>query len=78
MRHVWTNIADEGKGVTKNSSLGSKGNACVGSGGSGYHQGMVGMRERAALLGGRVTFDSVRGRGTRVDVDIPLPESIAE
>jgi len=39
---------------------------------------MVGMRERAALLGGRVTFDSVRGRGTRVDVDIPLPESIAE
>ena len=67
---LYISIADDGRGVTKNSSMASKG--------SGYHQGMVGMRERAALLGGRVTFDSVRGRGTRVDVDIPLPESIAE
>ncbi len=75
---LYISIADDGRGVTKNSSMGSKGSACVGSGGSGYHQGMVGMRERAALLGGRVTFDSVRSRGMRVDVDIPLPESIAE
>lgn len=63
--HVYISIADDGKGMSKDSP--------VAAGRSGYHQGIMGMRERAALLGGRVTFESVPGRGTRVDVDIPLP-----
>ena len=68
--HLYISIADDGKGV--------KQEALVASGGSGYHQGIMGMKERAALLGGRVTFDSVPGRGTRVDIDIPLPIAIIE
>lgn len=66
--HLYISIADDGKGI--------KQDALVASGGSGYHQGIIGMKERAALLGGRVTFDSVPGRGTRVDIDIPLPASM--
>jgi PAS domain S-box-containing protein len=34
--------------------------------------GLVGMRERAALLGGTLRIDSTRGSGTRVRAEIPL------
>jgi signal transduction histidine kinase len=30
------------------------------------HFGLAGMRERAALLGGRILFDSAPGRGARI------------
>ncbi len=36
--------------------------------------GLLGMRERAALLGGRLTIDSSVGRGTRVHVEVPWKE----
>ncbi|MEE8347202.1 MAG: GAF domain-containing protein, partial [Dehalococcoidia bacterium] len=36
--------------------------------------GLLGMRERAALLGGRATIESRPGGGTRVAVEIPLEE----
>jgi signal transduction histidine kinase len=35
--------------------------------------GLVGMRERAALLGGQLAIQSGRGEGTRLLVEIPLP-----
>lgn len=35
--------------------------------------GITGMRERAALVNGTVTFDSEAGQGTHVLVEIPLP-----
>jgi PAS domain S-box-containing protein len=34
--------------------------------------GLVGMRERAALLGGKLRIESTRGSGTRVRAEIPL------
>jgi signal transduction histidine kinase len=34
--------------------------------------GLVGMRERAALLGGSLEVESTRGAGTRVHAEIPL------
>ena len=34
--------------------------------------GLVGMRERAALLGGTLRIDSTRGAGTKVWARIPL------
>jgi signal transduction histidine kinase len=36
--------------------------------------GMVGMRERAALLSGRIAFESGSGEGTRVNVRLPVSE----
>jgi signal transduction histidine kinase len=40
---------------------------------SGLHLGLVGMRERASLLGGRLAVSSVRGAGTTIDVALPAP-----
>ncbi|MDQ3687730.1 MAG: histidine kinase, partial [Acidobacteriota bacterium] len=37
--------------------------------------GVVGMRERALILGGEVEIKSVRGVGTRVTARIPHPNS---
>ena len=68
--HLYISIADDGSGMAKNAAPASRG--------SGYSQGILGMRERAAMLGGRVTIDSARGKGTRVDIDIPLPASMLE
>jgi signal transduction histidine kinase len=36
--------------------------------------GIVGMRERAALLSGRIAFESGGGAGTRVDVRLPVSD----
>ena len=37
--------------------------------------GLVGMQERAALLGGRVTVTSAPGKGTNVTAEVPLPSA---
>ncbi|MBA8884039.1 sensor histidine kinase [Dokdonella fugitiva] len=39
--------------------------------------GLGGMRERLALLDGRLEIQSVRGRGTRVAASVPLPPAAA-
>lgn len=39
---------------------------------SGGGLGLLGMKERAALLGGHAAIESQPGRGTRIAVDIPL------
>ncbi|HVC30499.1 MAG TPA: GAF domain-containing sensor histidine kinase [Steroidobacteraceae bacterium] len=38
----------------------------------GGHYGLLGMRERAHLLGGRLDLASAPGAGTRVELDLPL------
>ena len=38
--------------------------------------GRTGMRERAALLGGRVVIDSAPGRGTVVEAELPLGSAL--
>ena len=43
---------------------------------SGCGLGLVGMRERALLLGGVVIIDSAPGRGTTLNVRLPLVERI--
>ncbi|MBI4310544.1 MAG: HAMP domain-containing protein [Chloroflexi bacterium] len=35
--------------------------------------GLAGMRERAGLVGGRLTIDSAPGEGTLVQVEVPIP-----
>jgi NarL family two-component system sensor histidine kinase YdfH len=38
------------------------------------HWGLLGIQERADLLGGQARFDSTPGAGTRVEVRIPLSQ----
>ena len=38
----------------------------------GDHYGLVGMRERALLLGGRFEMESAPGQGTRIAAEIPV------
>jgi signal transduction histidine kinase len=40
---------------------------------NGYHQGLIGLRERADMLGGRLSIVSAPDRGTRIDVEVPFP-----
>jgi len=40
---------------------------------SGWQQGLIGLRERTQHLSGRLTIESSQGKGTRVDIDVPLP-----
>ncbi len=37
--------------------------------------GLVGMQERARLLGGEVTFDTKPGQGTTIHVSVPMPHA---
>ncbi len=54
-------VADDGRGI---------GRAGL-RGGRPGHLGVVGMRERATLLGGQFAVDSAPGRGTRITAIIP-------
>jgi signal transduction histidine kinase len=42
----------------------------------GDHHGMIGMRERARLLGGHLRVASRPGRGTTVTARVPLPDEV--
>ncbi|GAA4343687.1 hypothetical protein GCM10023144_46860 [Pigmentiphaga soli] len=53
-------IADDGRGMPAEAVPGRK------------SFGLLGVRERARMLDGRVTIDSVPGRGFRLQVDLPL------
>jgi signal transduction histidine kinase len=54
-------VADNGRGITEEEISNTR------------SIGLVGMRERAALLGGEVTFRGRPGEGTTVTVRIPMP-----
>ena len=60
--HVWVEIEDDGKGFDPG--------AVQPDGESLRGVGLLGMRERAELLGGRLTIESAPGEGTRVKVEI--------
>jgi len=62
-RSVTLSIGDDGRGFDPRAI------------GAGRH-GLVGMRERAALIGGRVRVSSRPGRGTRVTAAAPLGETL--
>jgi signal transduction histidine kinase len=53
-------VRDDGRGISPTEAA------------SGTSLGLVGMRERAALLGGSVEISGVAGRGTTVLVQIPI------
>lgn len=56
-------VADDGRGIAE---------AVLKAGRIDGHWGLVGMRERAARIGGRLSVDSAAGQGARVGVTVPL------
>jgi len=61
-------VADDGIGF----------DARPGTGGGGVQLGLVGMRERANLLGGRLVVSSAPGKGTAIEARLPAsPPSIS-
>jgi signal transduction histidine kinase len=60
--HVWVDIEDDGCGFEP-SAVQPDAESLRGI-------GLLGMRERAELLGGRLTIDSAHGEGTRIMVRI--------
>jgi PAS domain S-box-containing protein len=65
---VQLEIADDGKGFELNGQLSAKGSARL---------GLIGMRERVEMVGGRFTLKSAPGVGTTVRAEIPFGKQFA-
>ncbi len=61
---VRVSVEDDGQGMLK-------------TGFTGRSFGLAGMRERIGSLGGVVRVNSTKGRGTRVEVDVPVDQTCA-
>jgi signal transduction histidine kinase len=59
-------VADNGRGITEQEKIGAA------------SLGLLGMRERAVILGGDVGIRGVPGKGTTVEVRMPIPHAVAE
>jgi signal transduction histidine kinase len=64
---LFVQIEDDGRGFVFNLEP-----AAIPAGGLG----ILGMQERAAMLGGSLEIDSVRGRGTRIALWLPPPQDL--
>lgn len=60
-------VQDNGKGLDEDAGAGRAGSF-----------GLLGIRERAIMLGGQASFSSRPGEGTLVEVSIPFPGAAAE
>jgi len=67
-RQLALDVADDGRGIE---------DAVLRAGGRAGHWGLLGMRERAARIGGRLNIDSGAGRGTTVRLVAPLARDTA-
>lgn len=68
-RRVSMSVADDGQGFDPKESGEHSGDS---SQGGHAGQGLVGIRERAALLNGRARIVSAPGRGVRLSISVPL------
>ena len=57
-------VEDDGRGFSVDNVMGSSVQV--------QNLGLYGMQERASLVGGRLTIESVPGEGTAVFVELPL------
>lgn len=82
-----TNIARHAHARHVLVSLGSVGTQCVlevRDDGCGFDPvasrarsfGLAGMKERVLMLGGKIEIDSTPGKGTKIEVKLPIPESM--
>jgi signal transduction histidine kinase len=58
---VWLLIEDKGKGFNPRKAP------------TGRSTGLIGMQERARLVGGHLTLETTPGAGTRIAVVLPIP-----
>ena len=63
-------IFDDGRGFDVASTM----RTAPGNG----HLGLLGMRERVEILGGRMQVDSTPGEGTRITLAVPVPRTVTE
>ncbi|MDI3522594.1 MAG: two-component system, NarL family, sensor histidine kinase DegS [Bacillota bacterium] len=63
-------VVDNGKGFVPDKGVAKPA--------GGEHLGLLGMRERAELIGAALRIKSTPGRGTRVELHLPLGEAAAE
>jgi len=73
--HVWVTLARHNGGVRatiRDDGRGFDVAAALTPAGRPVRLGLIGMQERASLLGGTVTIDSQVGGGARIVVDLPL------
>ena len=68
-RQLTVEVEDNGMGFQQTSESARQNLATL-------HFGVLGMRERAAGLGGKLTMDSAPGKGTTVLLEIPLAEKM--
>ena len=61
-QEVELSVEDNGRGFDPTASPGDR-------------YGLVGINERATLLGGRMSLESSEGVGTRLEIRVPLPPS---
>ncbi len=61
-------IRDDGRGFDVAKTM----QAAPGTG----HLGLLGMKERVEILGGRMQIDSGLGEGTRITLSVPLPHAV--
>jgi signal transduction histidine kinase len=54
-------VSDDGRGFDLNQGIGKSG-----------HWGLKNMQERASLIGAEYAIDSAEGKGTRIQVHVPL------
>jgi signal transduction histidine kinase len=60
---AWVGVEDDGRGYEPGQRLG---------------MGLVGMRERASALGGKLEIEGQREAGTRVLLRVPLPVLVGD
>ena len=58
-------IRDNGRGITESEKLGT------------HSLGLLGMRERANSIGGRIDISGTRGKGTKLIVRLPVKTGAA-
>ena len=63
---VVLDVHDDGRGFTADDNASANGRN-----GDGF--GLLGMRERAEQLGGRLLLESTPGEGTTVVLELPVP-----
>ena len=70
-KHVSVVVARRGNAVTATIEDDGRGFGAAGETGDGL--GLVGMKERVGLLGGRLAVESTEGAGTTILAEVPVP-----